>query len=376
MPSPSAEPTRPTDGPTNPVIHAETLRPAWVDTAALYALACGWVAAAHFIGSVSWHTHGPATYTGFFVAVVLASLYGGVGPGLLATVLATVDLSFSFMEPFHSFSVNLDDTIFLIVFASMAGLISSLQGRRQAAEDLLRKVRTDLEKRVEDRTAALAKSEEKLQMLVHDLLNIAEREQTRIGHDLHDGIGQELTGISMLAVAMADRLHGHGSPVAAEADEISRLVRQSIAHTRDLARGLCPVDLEHDGIVPALSRLTELVSRLPNLTCSFSAAGDPHAESAVAIHLYRIAQEAINNALRHGRATAIDVAIYDRHGILVLSVADNGVGFSPILAPAGLGLRLMHYRARTIDADLTFVPRPGGGTVVLCSAKSARKQPP
>ena len=311
-----------------------------------YASAVGLIVAAHVLSVFCWTTLGPATHTIFLAAVVLSALYGGYGPGLLATVLAGADLAYTFIPPYHSFAVDLHEAVFLVSFMAVALLTSALQARRRSAEATLRREHDEL---------------------MRDLLDISEREQQRIGHDLHDGLGQELTGISMLSVALADQLRGQQSSAGPHADEVAALVQRSIRHTRELARGLCPVDLEGDGLAPALARLADLVSRLPNVRCTFDGVGHAAVDAATGVHLYRIAQEAINNALRHGRAKTAHVTLTAVDGRLTLTVADDGRGFTPDPASTGMGLRLMHYRARTVHATLELRPRPEGGTTVVCA---------
>ena len=176
----------------------------------------------------------------------------------------------------------------------------------------------------------------------------------------------------MLGVALAEQLRGERSPAGPHAERIAGLVQQAIRHTRDLARGLCPVDLEDEGLAAALGQLADRVTRLPGVRCGFDHVGDPAIDAVTAIHLYRIAQEAINNALRHGGAKGLSMILYAARGRITLTVTDNGVGFSPDNAPAGMGLRLMRYRARTVGATLDIGPAPGGGTTVTCEIASVR----
>ncbi|HEX8914184.1 MAG TPA: PAS domain-containing sensor histidine kinase, partial [Humisphaera sp.] len=204
--------------------------------------------------------------------------------------------------------------------------------------------------------------------LERDVLEVAEREQLRIGHDLHDGLGQELTGIAMLSTALSERLTAEGqAALAVEAEEVADLVHGAIAHTRDLARGLCPVDLEYSGLTPALQQLADRVGRLPGVACTFEADGRARPSSTAAPHLYRIAQEAITNAIRHGRAQRLEVTLRESAGTLTLAVADDGVGLPSDRVADGMGLRLMRYRAATIRGVLEVRRRPAGGTIVECA---------
>jgi signal transduction histidine kinase len=334
------------------------------EIAVQYAMAVACVTSAHIVTATLWPRTGPATFTIFLGSVLIASLYGGYGPGLLATLLASLDIAFSFIPPFHSLVINVDDLLLLATFAFVASVTSFLQSRRRSAESSLRRAHDDLERRVRDRTAELVRSQAKLGQLVNDLLVIAEHEQQRIGHDLHDGLGQELTGISMLSVALADQLKAEISPATIHADQLADLTQNALRHTRDLARGLCPVDLEDEGLATALQHLADRVSRLPGVVCKFHQHGTIALPASAATHLFRIAQEATSNALRHGQARNIGILLTLHGTALALEVTDDGAGFSSD-APSGMGLRLMRHRAETIGAALQIVPSPAG-TRVRC----------
>jgi two-component system CheB/CheR fusion protein len=210
--------------------------------------------------------------------------------------------------------------------------------------------------------------------LERDILEISERERVRIGHDLHDGLGQELTGLAMMSTALAERLEEDGAEASDEAERIADLIHDSIEHTRDLARGLCPLDLEDDGLSAALQRLTEHLARLPRLCCEYEAPATVRVNAAVGAHLYRIAQEAINNAVRHGRATKLTVKLSEVERRLVLVVADDGVGIPESPGAKGMGLRLMKYRAKMIGGVLDVRRGVERGTVVTCTLSEEERQ--
>ena len=340
----------------------ERVQPGWVR----FGWAVVLIVIAHVLSTFCWQMLGPATHTIFLAAVVIASLLGGYGAGVLATVLAGIDLVYTFIPPYYSFQLDIDELVFVLSFVAVAFLISSLQERRRTAEASLRKEREGLERRVQERTAELLRSQEQLKTLVNDLVTVSEREQQRIGRDLHDGLGQELTGISLFSSALAERLRSEHQPAGVQAEQVAVLVRQSILYTRDLARGLCPVDLEDEGLATALNRLAERISRLPGVTCTLAAAAVPSFDAGTSIHLYRIAQEAVNNALRHGKASAITMSCDSDTGRWNLTIADNGRGFDPAIKPAGMGRRLMQHRASTIGATLS-VENSEQGTRVICS---------
>jgi two-component system, LuxR family, sensor kinase FixL len=202
--------------------------------------------------------------------------------------------------------------------------------------------------------------------LENEILEISGREQERIGRDLHDGVGQLLTGVAFLSKALAQRLQHKSWLEAADAEKIADLVNQAISQTRQLSRGLHPVELSH-GLLPALEELAAGVQRTFDVACVVRADPDPPiAGIATATHLYRIAQEAINNAVRHGKSRHIEVNLRCTEESLRLSVRDDGKGFTPGHTP-GLGLRTMGYRSRVIGAALDIRTSPDGGTIVTCT---------
>jgi signal transduction histidine kinase len=214
-----------------------------------------------------------------------------------------------------------------------------------------------------------------------EVLRIAEGERRRIGQDLHDGLGQMLTGTALIARGLARTLHTAGSASAADADEVVALIKEADAQARALARGLVPVELESNGLAAALERLAANTSHLFGITCTFEATGEPDAilRDPIPTHLFRIAQEAVSNAVRHGRAARVSVSLLRRPDQLRLIIRDDGVGIAgthrtdaladdpPPDANRGLGVRIMHYRARVLSATLELRPGADGGTVVTCT---------
>jgi PAS domain-containing protein/DNA-binding NarL/FixJ family response regulator/two-component sensor histidine kinase len=205
-------------------------------------------------------------------------------------------------------------------------------------------------------------------LIERELLRVSDAEKNRIGSDLHDGLGQYLTGISCLSAALRDKLSSQSRSEAEEAATISSLVQEAIAQTRALARGLCPVQLETAGLDTALEDLTYQVQRLHGLDCRFVSSGPmPPCDSTVALHLYRIAQEAINNAVKHSGARTITVTLDFSKENKVLRIEDDGCGFDPeVKHSPSSGLQLMPYRAAMIGGTLTIVSKPSAGTQVEC----------
>jgi PAS domain S-box-containing protein len=206
--------------------------------------------------------------------------------------------------------------------------------------------------------------------LERELIRISERERQRIGYDLHDTLGQQLAGIAFLSKVLEQRLTAHHAAEAAQAAQIVTFVNQAIEQARTLAGGLAPVTLETYGLAFALQELAASVEALFHCSCKVSSHHAIHiTDHAVAMHLYRIAQEAVNNAIQHGKAQQITITLsVRREGGMILMVHDNGVGFPTNIAERpGMGLRIMHHRARMIGAILEVQREACGGTCVICT---------
>jgi signal transduction histidine kinase len=204
--------------------------------------------------------------------------------------------------------------------------------------------------------------------LEREILEISSREQRRIGHDLHDGVCQQLAGLALLTNTLADRLES-GHPVdPAEVEKISGLINEANRQTRAVARGLFPVRLEDNGLVSALEELANNSAALFKIDCAFHChQPEPVVENSVALHLYYIAQEALVNAAKHGQARSVAVELYPTGERWALAIRDDGRGFSTRFVPrTGMGIRIMHYRARVIGATLDLKSEGGSGTQVTC----------
>ncbi|MEM1269961.1 MAG: PAS domain S-box protein [Bacteroidota bacterium] len=213
--------------------------------------------------------------------------------------------------------------------------------------------------------------------LEQEILEISDGERRRIGQDLHDGLGQMLTGTGLIARSLARRLERLSdidpSELAEEVEEIAGLVREADEYARTLARGLVPIDLDAGGLEAALRRLAQNAETLFSMRCTVEVAGTPRVQSSVvATHLYRIAQEAVSNAARHGQAQHVRIGLVG-NGSLRLRVHDDGLGFDPDSVakdgelPPGVGLQIMQHRARIIGGHLEVFSRPSEGTTVACT---------
>jgi PAS domain S-box-containing protein len=201
------------------------------------------------------------------------------------------------------------------------------------------------------------------------ILEISETERRRIGQDLHDGLGQHLTGVAFMGKVLEDRLAESSAVDAAEAAKIVKLVNESIKMTRELARGLLPVVSESQGLISALEHFAGEVRELFHVACRFECDAPVIVrDGALADHLHRLAQEAVTNAIKHGRARNITISLAVVKGGGVLTIRDDGCGFDVVPeSQAGLGLRIMNYRAKMISGSLSVQSSLNGGTVVKCS---------
>ena len=205
--------------------------------------------------------------------------------------------------------------------------------------------------------------------LEKEILEVTDLERRRIGQDLHDGLCQHLAGIELMSHALEQTLAKKASTEAAQAAKIAEYVRESIAQTRMLARGLSPVEPEPNGLMSALDELAVSTEKLFKVGCHFrcGTAVLVH-DNTVATHIYRIAQEAVSNALRHGKATIIEIGLAAANERMILTVEDNGLGIPAKLPKRkGMGLRIMQYRAGMIGGTLVIQKKAPVGTTVACS---------
>ena len=214
--------------------------------------------------------------------------------------------------------------------------------------------------------------------LEREILEISNREQRRIGHDLHDGVCQLLAGIALMSESLAELLEEKGLAESTQAERISDLINTAINQTRGVARGLFPVRLEENGLPSALEELAANVSELFKINCRFVSDHPPlGVDNAIALHLYYIVLEAVANAVKHGKAKNIEITLEspgDRH---LLGVRDDGMGLSTANSTqTGMGIRIMQYRARVIGATLSLENLPDCGTQLTCLFATALPELP
>lgn len=204
--------------------------------------------------------------------------------------------------------------------------------------------------------------------LEKEVLEISELEKRRVGQELHDNLYQQFTGIEWLSKALEKKLAKRKLPEAADAFKIAKLVHEGTVYTHNLARGLYPTGLQANDLVAAFHQLALDTQTIFHVSVHFE--HNPSLQiydSTVITHLYRIVQEAVHNAVQHGKAKHILITLTAENGRKILMVKDDGVGFSkPPENSEGMGLRNMKYRAEIIGASLFIQPAPDGGILVKC----------
>lgn len=221
-------------------------------------------------------------------------------------------------------------------------------------------------------------AENERKRLERALLEAAAAERGRLAKELHDGLGQELTGFALLADGLAKQIERSGSPVPRELERLASMARDAIMTCRDIARGLSPLSGTRSGLTEALRDLTDRVNGPPGPRVSLCVElHHPLTTSReVSEHLYRIAQEGLTNAMKHARAETVEIRLdVDAHTVR-MRVLDDGVGLpDPAAGSSGLGLKTMRDRAAAIGGRLSVVARHERGTAVICEAPQGPRPP-
>jgi len=233
----------------------------------------------------------------------------------------------------------------------------------------LRSFHQQLEAQVRQRTIALTEEMTERERLERELLEISEREQRRIGQDLHDGLCQHLTGATLAGQVLQGKLAARNLPEAADANQLIELVEEGINLSRGLAKGLYPVEIEADGLMLALEEYAGTTGKLFKVACRFECDLPVliH-DAATAGHLYRIAQESVRNAIKHGQAKNIVIRLEASEDGISLTIKDDGIGLPERLPKnRGMGLRIMAHRAAMIGGMFRAQKDATGGTVIVCA---------
>jgi signal transduction histidine kinase len=232
--------------------------------------------------------------------------------------------------------------------------------------------------RVQERTAELEMANARLQSAIaerrrleYELLEITEKERRRIGLDLHDDLGQQLSGLALMTKGLELKLAKRRARETSDAARIHNLVQQAMNHARELAHDLATLDLTGDDLPSALDGLAQHAADLFEISCQFERNGPlPALDSNVASQLYKIAQEAVTNAIKHAKAKTVGIRLANGSGTLVLTVQNDGLPFPSLQSSStGMGLRIMNYRASLIGATLEIDGSNPRGTRVVCSVR-------
>ena len=242
-------------------------------------------------------------------------------------------------------------------FAIFAGMLSKLR-------TLVR----ELDRRVLERTAALQREVAERQRLDREIAQVADRERHRLGQELHDSLGQHLTGTALVAQVLKEKLALKAALETAEAEKLVRYVEEGIDLTRNLARGFFSPELDADGLTVALHGLAENVTERFGIDCVFEGEESIRVpDSAIATQLYRIAQEAVANSVKHAAAQRITIRLGMSSSELLLAISDDGIGFPDRLPRSeGLGLQLMRHGASLAGASFDVRRNGQRGTLITC----------
>jgi signal transduction histidine kinase len=323
------------------------------------------------IGIIDYLTGFEILFSVFYLLEVgLAAWFVGKRFGLVMSVLSVavwiggdVAAGANYSRPFVPIW---NAMILLVVYFIVVWLLTSL-----------RSLHDELEKRVRQRTVALTQEMAERARLEKEILEVSERERRRIGRDLHDSVCQHLTATALAGQVLGEKLAAKQIPEAADAGRIVTLVEDGITLARNLARGIYPVEMEAEGLMVALGELASNIASVSRIKCVFEC--DPPVlipDASATTHVYRIAQESISNAIRHGKANRIGISLSERHGTVMLTVEDDGVGLSDAWQKCqGLGTRIMSHRAAMIGGTVAIEPNAIGGTLVRCSFPLRPTQP-
>jgi signal transduction histidine kinase len=253
---------------------------------------------------------------------------------------------------------------------------AEVRRERRRAEEALRRAHDELEMRVQQRTADLKTANARLRTAIaerrrleEELLEITEKERRRIGLDLHDDLGQQLSGLALMTKGLELKLAKRRAREASDAAKIHSLVQQAMNHARRLARDLATLELKGDDLPAAFDGLARHAAELFKISCRFKAEGNlPSLEANIASQLYKIAQEAVTNAIKHAKAKAVGISLANGAGEIILTIHNDGLPFPNLKGPStGMGLRIMNYRASLIGASLEVKGGGPHGTRVICS---------
>jgi signal transduction histidine kinase len=306
--------------------------------------------------------------------------FGTIGAASVAVItsLLAINGTVQGTGPFAGNS-SINSLIHWCLFAdlmSITGLIlAAVNCGREKALAGLRNANENLEKLVQKRTSALLRTNLELhsalaerRSLQMEMNQINEERQKMIGQELHDGLGQQLTGIAFLVSSLSETLGVKSAPEVSTVHQVKHLLAEAMSVVRALSRGLYPIALETGGLSSALHHLSECAQSSSGVQCAVRCTINTHLiDKTIALNLYRIAQEAVCNTLRHSKAQRIEIELSEAGEEYRLSIKHNGIGFpsQSMKTSVTLGLRSMRSRADLIGAEIEIRKNPDGGSAIV-----------
>ena len=292
----------------------------------------------------------------YFLPISLAAWFGNFAFGMMMVVVCVTTWVFADIASGIPAIGFWNIGISFASYTLFAGVVSKLG-------TLVR----ELDRRVDERTAAYEREMVERRRLDEEIAQVADRERRRLGHDLHDKLGQHLTGTALAAQVLKEKLAARCCPETNDAEKLVQCLEEGIDFTRNLARGFFSPELRAEGLVVALQNLAETISEQSDIKCVLH--GDeliPIHDATVANQLYRIAQEAVTNSIKHAGASHIHIRLAMDGSELCLSIVDDGVGFPDKPRSEGLGLHLMRHAAALSGGSFNIRRNGARGTIATC----------
>jgi signal transduction histidine kinase len=295
----------------------------------------------------------------YAIPISILAWYAGSMPALLLSVITML----------VSIGVNYFSGVLPNIMSVLVGLIRFFfYVFLSMAIPAFRSLQLRLNSLANERELALAREVAAHRKLEQEMLDSAERKQRGIGRDLHDGLSQHLIATAMVSYAHAQKLAADRSQEAEKAYRIVELVEQAIALARAISEALLPIEMSGNDLMTALEKFASTTSELCGIQCRFECIVPVIVDApSTAEHLFRITQEAVSNAIRHGHATKIDISLQELDATLQLCVSDNGAGLpDPLPERKGMGLQIMAARSQFIGGQFSLRPKSSGGTNLIC----------
>jgi len=300
----------------------------------------------------------------YLLPISVAAWFGGFGFSLTIALASLGAWRLSDVAGGNPFVGWWNIVMVFAAFVVFAGVLSNLG-------TLVR----ELDRRVDDRTAELKHEMAERQRLDREIAQVADRERRRLGHDLHDKLGQHLIGTALAAQAIREKLEERFAPEAADAGKLTRYLDEGVDLTRKLARGFYSPELDAEGLSDALLHLADSVTERSQVTCVFQSDHSIRIQdSTIANQLYRIAQEAVTNSVKHAAAKQIDIHLTANGCDICLAIVDDGIGFPDKRESNGVGLRLMRHGAELVGAKFDIRRNGKKGTIATCRVANLQSQ--